>query len=115
MTILSFCITHGLHPQGPCHECRRDRDRRRGSSSQRGYGAAWRKLRAHILERDRHTCQVCGERATQVDHIVPRSKGGTDNPANLRASCGWCNRSKGGSYDGPEQPPRRDGDVWVIV
>jgi hypothetical protein len=37
-------------------------------------------------------CAICGtyQRPT-VDHIVPRSRGGTDDPANLRPLCVWCN------------------------
>lgn len=32
----------------------------------------------------------------EVDHILPRSKGGTDHPDNLQLLCSACNRSKGG-------------------
>ena len=32
----------------------------------------------------------------EVDHILPRSKGGTDHPENLQLLCSACNRSKGG-------------------
>jgi len=31
----------------------------------------------------------------EVDHIVPRSKGGTDHLSNLQLLCGYCNRVKG--------------------
>jgi len=31
----------------------------------------------------------------QVDHIKPRSKRGTDNPANLQLLCPTCNKKKG--------------------
>ena len=31
----------------------------------------------------------------EVDHIVPRSKGGTDSPENLQLLCGHCNKTKG--------------------
>jgi 5-methylcytosine-specific restriction endonuclease McrA len=49
----------------------------------------WRRLRALVL---RHIpdCQVpgCGERATEVDHRVPRSQGGASlDPRNLVAYC----------------------------
>src|SRR5260370_694474 len=30
----------------------------------------------------------------EIDHIIPRSKGGTNDEANLRLSCPLCNRSK---------------------
>ena len=35
-------------------------------------------------------------RVMDVDHILPRSRGGTDHPANLQLLCSGCNRSKGG-------------------
>jgi len=34
-------------------------------------------------------------RHLEVDHIIPRSKGGTDHPSNLQLLCGNCNRVKG--------------------
>ena len=35
-------------------------------------------------------------RVMEVDHIVPRSQGGTDHADNLQLLCSGCNRSKGG-------------------
>ena len=35
-------------------------------------------------------------RVMDVDHILPRIKGGTDHPDNLQLLCSGCNRSKGG-------------------
>ena len=35
-------------------------------------------------------------RVMEVDHIMPRVKGGTDHPENLQLLCSGCNRSKGG-------------------
>lgn len=55
--------------------------------------------RGRILERDRFTCRYCGVavnlRTAHVDHVVPRVKGGSDDAANLAASCRHCNLSKG--------------------
>jgi len=34
-------------------------------------------------------------RVMDVDHILPRSRGGTDHPDNLQLLCSGCNRSKG--------------------
>src|SRR5690348_14985959 len=43
-------------------------------------------------------CQLCGitakERALDVDHIIPRSRGGKNEVANLQVLCSKCNRSK---------------------
>lgn len=45
----------------------------------------WPRLRATILDRDRHTCTTpgCGAPATEVDHI----DGHNNDPANLRSLC----------------------------
>lgn len=68
-----------------------------GRRSRNGSTWQWRTIRARILERDQGVCQLCGDRATQVDHIVPRIEGGTDNDANLQALCAACNLAKGAS------------------
>ncbi|KKN44964.1 hypothetical protein LCGC14_0687850 [marine sediment metagenome] len=56
-------------------------------------------IRFKVLKRDRHTCTGCGARAPdvelEVDHIVPVSKGGTDELSNLRTLCKDCNIGKG--------------------
>ena len=43
--------------------------------------------RRGVLIRDRHRCAYCGRRATTVDHVVPRSRGGQDSWLNTDASC----------------------------
>lgn len=48
-----------------------------------------------ILERDEHICQYCGcKKANTVDHVMPRSRGGSSSPTNLVASCLSCNQKK---------------------
>jgi 5-methylcytosine-specific restriction protein A len=72
----------------------------RASRHARGYGAAWDKLRKTILERDNWLCHCpkCKggdlriRPATQVDHIVQKAQGGTDDPANLRAVNAECHK-----------------------
>jgi len=51
--------------------------------------ATWLRLRKDRLRHDHHTCTVpgCGQRATVVDHIVPRRAGGPDVLTNLRSLC----------------------------
>lgn len=71
----------------------------RQSRHARGYGKAWEKLRARILARDKHLCQRCLPKgivtaANQVDHIVPKAKGGTDDEGNLQALCKPCHDAK---------------------
>ena len=36
----------------------------------------------------------------EIEHIVPKSKGGTDTEENLWLSCGLCNRYKGSQTEG---------------
>ncbi|GAA4493254.1 HNH endonuclease signature motif containing protein [Pseudaeromonas paramecii] len=69
------------------------------SAEDRGYGWAWRKRRQRVLERDRYLCQVCLAKgritvATEVDHIVNKAAGGTDDEANLQAICRSCHAAK---------------------
>src|SRR5262249_53267218 len=40
-------------------------------------------------------CAYCGDPVpTQVDHIIPRSRGGTDDRDNLAPACKLCNMEK---------------------
>jgi hypothetical protein len=45
-------------------------------------------------------CWQCGQRATEADHVIPVSAGGTNEVANLRPSCGRCNRSRSNGATG---------------
>ncbi|ANA85289.1 HNH endonuclease [Gordonia phage BritBrat] len=73
-------------------------------------------LRLSIWRRDDYTCQDCGlvfpreqaeaskgrycpfmggpYRQLEIDHITPYSRGGTNDPENLRCLCDVCNRAK---------------------
>lgn len=55
-------------------------------------------LRYDVLKRSAFHCELCGisadVRALEVDHIVPRNHGGSDDPANLQALCYSCNAMK---------------------
>lgn len=52
--------------------------------------------RKNILKRDRHNCQYCGtsEKLT-IDHVIPKSRGGSDQWENLVTACTICNHRKG--------------------
>lgn len=84
------------------------------SRHERGYGAAWVKLRKRILERDRHLCQPCLQsepsrvtQAREVDHVVPKAKGGTDDETNLVAICTPCHTAKSAADRGATATPKR--------
>jgi 5-methylcytosine-specific restriction endonuclease McrA len=66
------------------------------------------RIRREVLSRDRHRCQSpgCGRRHhLEVHHIVPRQKGGTNDPENLMTLCSSCHRlmheKAVGSLDAP--------------
>lgn len=49
-----------------------------------------------VWDRDGWQCVRCGtHKNLTVDHILPVSRGGTDELANLQTMCGSCNSSKG--------------------
>jgi hypothetical protein len=52
----------------------------------------WRK-RAHQLTG--HTCVYCGRPSQSIDHLRPRSKGGTTHLHNCAPACLSCNGRKG--------------------
>jgi len=47
-----------------------------------------------VFSRDRFRCQYCGGPAENVDHIVPRSRGGSHTWTNVVAACRSCNSRK---------------------
>ena len=61
--------------------------------------ASVRLTRRNLMIRDQYQCQYCGRRPNQrdlnVDHVLPRSRGGLDSWENLVVSCRACNLRKG--------------------
>jgi len=60
--------------------------------------------RFNVYARDRGQCQYCGRRFPRselnLDHVVPRSRGGTSAWENVVCSCVGCNRTKGSRTPG---------------
>ena len=55
----------------------------------------WRYIRSKIRRRDKYRCVLCGQPATDVDHIVELADGGSWHDfANLRSLCGGCHKKK---------------------
>ncbi|WP_371500145.1 HNH endonuclease [Kitasatospora sp. NBC_00374] len=50
--------------------------------------------RRGVLVRDQHVCAYCGRRASTVDHIMPKSRGGADSWLNTVAACAEDNQRK---------------------
>lgn len=86
-----YCNDHeDLAPKRPWEK--------RPSAAMRGYGHGWRKLRRMVLRRE-PLCRECAQHgrvqpATDVDHIVPRSRGGRDVFDNLQPLCHSCHSKK---------------------
>ena len=60
------------------------------------------RVRRQVIEASGSRCYYCGKVLpgpgpdAQVDHKEPASRGGSDEPSNLRGACGSCNASKAG-------------------
>jgi 5-methylcytosine-specific restriction endonuclease McrA len=50
--------------------------------------------RRAVFARDHHRCQYCGSPAENIDHVVPRSRGGRHIWENVVAACRPCNARK---------------------
>lgn len=77
--------------------------------------------RRNVFLRDRNTCQYCQKKLPSemlnLDHVIPKSRGGKTNWENLALSCVPCNQKKGSRtpreagmhlLKEPIQPTRRD-------
>ena len=93
-----YCITVIAEP-GYCEQHKKYRSGWMQTSQQtnteRGYGWAWRQLRQRILERDHGLCQPClqanrAQAAIEVDHVVSKARGGSNDESNLQAICCAC-------------------------
>lgn len=67
--------------------------------------------RRGVFVRDGHRCQYCGDRAENIDHVQPRSRGGTHTWDNVVAACRPCNTRKRDRLPSeirmlPARPPR---------
>lgn len=61
-------------------------------------------IREYLLEKFGRTCAYCGglsgDPVLEVEHVVPRSRGGTDRVSNLVIACDTCNDAKGNRTPG---------------
>jgi len=69
------------------------------TKSRKGIGP---KLRRDVMQKDNYTCNECGASPKtskgvflEIDHIIPVSKGGGNEIANLQTLCDVCNAGKG--------------------
>jgi len=56
--------------------------------------------RRNVYKRDNFTCQYCGKKFQpkylNIDHVIPKHRGGKTTWDNVVCSCIWCNLKKGG-------------------
>lgn len=90
VTVGSYCKAHD-----------RGYDRRRPSSSVRGYDSTWRKIRSAKLNRDPF-CYSCGDPANEVDHIDGNAR--NNDPSNLRSACKPCHSRRTAREQGFARP-----------
>jgi RHS repeat-associated protein len=68
---------------------------KRGSAGGPGSGKrASPKQRAEALKENDGRCVFCGKKAEEVDHAIPKSRGGDTTKKNLQPTCRKCNRQK---------------------
>jgi 5-methylcytosine-specific restriction endonuclease McrA len=67
-----------------------------GVAYQRGTLFGW-EVRAYVLEKFGYRCAYCGKQhvSFELEHIQPKSRGGSDRVSNLALSCHECNAAKG--------------------
>ena len=77
--------------------------------------------RRAVFTRDGQTCVYCGSSATSIDHVVPRSRGGTHTWDNVVAACRRCNHTKADrslaelGWVLPNPPRTPSGAAWRLL
>lgn len=60
-------------------------------------------VRNYVFQRDKFQCQSCGKTYQQtklsIDHIIPLSRGGSNDISNLQTLCLTCNKRKTNKID----------------
>lgn len=102
------------------------------SRQERGYGAAWDRVRKQVMQRDAGMCQPCckagrlGVLAQAVDHITSKanaarlrwSQARIDHPDNLQAICDGCHKVKTEAEQGKKKRKHcvsTLADGWPVV
>jgi 5-methylcytosine-specific restriction endonuclease McrA len=77
--------------------------------------------RRSVFARDGHRCQYCGAPAENIDHIIPKSRGGEHVWDNVVASCKRCNTAKEDylleetGFKLRQQPRTPRSGVWLLA
>jgi 5-methylcytosine-specific restriction endonuclease McrA len=113
MTIVRFCHRHGEYRGRSCPRCLKEREARRGSTTQRGLGADHQRRRAALIASGARICWLCGKAGSwdpadpdplTADHVMPRAAGG--RLSELRPAHRSCNSGRGArAAQGRQDPP----------
>jgi CRISPR/Cas system Type II protein with McrA/HNH and RuvC-like nuclease domain len=86
------------------------------TKSRKGIGP---KLRRDVMQRDNYTCKECGASPKtskgvflEIDHVIPVSKGGGNEIANLQTLCDVCNAGKGNQLPENANTDYESDDPW---
>ena len=94
------CAEHLAWAQEARAHARHARDRGRGSATQRGYGAAWQRIRRQTLRRE-PLCATCGRAAEVVHHRDEDARHNAEN--NLVSLCRACHERLHGRLRDPRR------------
>ena len=97
----------------------------KGSRRERGYGAAWDRIRLQVLQRDKWLCQECMRQGKltplcvkphdhAVDHVIPKVQGGTDDMGNLQSLCVRHHQEKTARDEGWNRAKAIGNDGWPV-
>ena len=68
-----------------------------------GTTTQWRNLRAACFRVWGRSCLMCGDRATDVDHIIELAAGGTNTIDNVQPLCKDCHKAKTARFNSTRQ------------
>lgn len=82
-----------------------------GVVSRGGTDTQWRRARALAFQVYGDACILCGDRATEVDHIIEVVDGGTDDIENLQPLCSSCHKQKTASFNSKRMTKNKNPEI----
>lgn len=117
MTLRRLCAGcfHHFEPSeiknGRCLNCRRAKERARGTRTSRGYDNNWLRLSRNAIAQHPYCSRCRSTEDLTADHIVPKAQGGRNVLSNVEVLCRSCNSAKRDRVGGGppiETPPQRN-------